>query len=102
MMTDDAQLLRRYTEEGAEPAFGELVSRHIDLVFSAALRVAGGDRHLAQDVTQTVFADLAARRGVCRATWCWRAGCIGMLVSPPRKQFALSDAAKPVKRRPWK
>ena len=48
-MTDDAQLLRQYAEERAEPAFGELMARHIDLVYSAALRVAGGDRQLAQD-----------------------------------------------------
>src|SRR6266571_4070907 len=80
MMTDDAQLLRRYTEEGAEPAFGELVTRHIDLVYSAALRVVGGDRHLAQDVTQTVFADLARkagslRRGAVLAGWLYRHTC---------------------------
>src|SRR2546421_2757080 len=79
-MTDDLQLLRRYTEERAEPAFGELVARHIDLVFSAALRVVGGDRHLAQDVTQTVFADLARKaRGLSRevvlAGWLYRHAC---------------------------
>src|SRR6266516_6342427 len=80
MMTDDAQLLRRYTEERAEPAFGKLVARHIDLVFSAALRVVGGDRHLAQDVTQTVFADLARKarslpRDVVLAGWLYRHAC---------------------------
>src|SRR6266487_3586485 len=80
MMTDDAQLLRQYTEERAEPAFGELVARHIDLVFSAALRVVGGDRHLAQDVTQTVFADLARKarnlpREVVLAGWLYRHTC---------------------------
>jgi len=37
------------------------VTRHIDLVYSVALRVAGGDSHLAQDVTQTVFLDLARK-----------------------------------------
>src|SRR2546426_3797541 len=79
-MTDDAQLLRQYTRERAEPAFGELVARHIDLVFSAALRVVGGDRHLAQDVTQTVFADLVRKagrlqRGVVLAGWLYRHAC---------------------------
>jgi hypothetical protein len=57
-MTDDGQLLQQYTRDRSEAAFGELVKRHIDVVYSAALRVAGGDSHLAQDVTQTVFLDL--------------------------------------------
>jgi len=79
-MTDDGQLLQKYTEERAEQAFGELVTRHIDLVFSAALRVVGGDRHLAQDVTQTVFADLARKarslpRDVVLAGWLYRHAC---------------------------
>jgi RNA polymerase sigma factor (sigma-70 family) len=60
-MTDDGQLLQQYTCERSESAFGELVTRHIDLVYSVALRVAGGDSHLAQDVTQTVFLDLARK-----------------------------------------
>ena len=60
-MNDDAQLLRCYAEEGSESAFSELVSQHIDLVYSAALRQVGGDAHLAQDVAQTVFADLARK-----------------------------------------
>src|SRR5439155_1150122 len=60
-MNDDAELLRRYAEDASESAFGELVARHIDLVYSAALRVVGGDTHLAQDVAQTVFADLARK-----------------------------------------
>ena len=79
-MTDDAQLLRQYTEERSEPAFGELVARHIDLVFSAAIRIVGGDRHLAQDVTQTVFADLARKarslpRELLLAGWLYRHTC---------------------------
>jgi len=66
-MNDDAQLLRRYAEAGSESAFSELVSQHIDLVYSAALRQVGGDVHLAQDVAQTVFADLARKaRAVSR------------------------------------
>jgi RNA polymerase sigma factor (sigma-70 family) len=77
MMTDDQQLLERYCRERCEPAFGELVSRHIDLVYGAALRVANGDRSLAEDVTQMVFIHLARRasslpRGVLLAGWLYR------------------------------
>ncbi len=42
----------------SEPAFEELVRRHVDFVYSAALRMVG-DAQLAQDVTQGVFLALA-------------------------------------------
>jgi RNA polymerase sigma factor (sigma-70 family) len=58
-MFPDHELLRQYTMQNDEAAFTELVRRHVDLVYSAALRQVGGDRHLAQDVTQNVFTALA-------------------------------------------
>lgn len=58
---NDSELLERYSEGGCEAAFTEVVQRHVDLVFSAALRQVGGDRHLAEDVTQSVFTDLARK-----------------------------------------
>src|SRR5580704_2989440 len=61
MMSEDAQLLRRYSAERSEAAFAELVRRHVDLVYSAALRLVNGDAHSAQDVTQQVFTELARR-----------------------------------------
>ena len=60
-MTSDGELLRRYTETNSEDAFAELVRRHLDLVYSAALRQLNGDAHLAQDVAQSVFTDLARK-----------------------------------------
>jgi RNA polymerase sigma factor (sigma-70 family) len=60
-MMDDATLLRRYAEVRSESDFAELVRRHLNLVYSAALRQVNGDTHLAQDVTQLVFTDLARK-----------------------------------------
>src|SRR5438876_3782405 len=54
----DQQLLRDYTEARSEVAFAELVRRHVDFVYSAALRMVR-DSHLAEDVTQGVFVALA-------------------------------------------
>jgi len=65
-MTEDAELLRRYVEEGADQAFAELVRRYVNLVYSAALRQLNGDVHLATDATQLVFADLARKAGALR------------------------------------
>jgi RNA polymerase sigma factor (sigma-70 family) len=54
----DQQLLRDYTDCRSEAAFDELVRRHIDFVYSAALRMVR-DAHLAEDVTQGTFVALA-------------------------------------------
>jgi RNA polymerase sigma factor (sigma-70 family) len=62
-MNDDAELLRRYAKEGANDAFSALVERHVNLVYSAALRQLNGDAHLAADATQLVFTDLARKAG---------------------------------------
>ena len=44
---EDAELLRRYAADRSEAAFAELVRRHLDLVYSVALRQVAGDAHLA-------------------------------------------------------
>src|SRR5258705_9858736 len=54
----DQQLLRDYSHSRSEAAFAELVQRHVDLVYSAALRMVR-DPHAAQDVTQAAFMALA-------------------------------------------
>lgn len=54
-------LLAEYATGGSERAFRELVTAYVDFVFSIALRSVGGDRPLAEDVTQAVFTDLARK-----------------------------------------
>lgn len=60
---EDLKLLQAYAENGDQTAFGQLVSRNIHLVYSAALRQTGGDTHQARDITQRVFSTLAAKAG---------------------------------------
>jgi RNA polymerase sigma factor (sigma-70 family) len=62
-MEDDATLLREYATNRSDQAFAELVRRYVDLVYSAALRQVAGDAHLAEDVVQSVFTDLANKAG---------------------------------------
>jgi RNA polymerase sigma factor (sigma-70 family) len=54
----DHDLLREYATHRSEHAFSTLVQRHLDLVYTAALRLVR-DTHLAEDVTQAVFAVVA-------------------------------------------
>jgi RNA polymerase sigma factor (sigma-70 family) len=60
-MPDDAELLRRYAELGSQEAFTALVANRINLVYSIAIRQVGGNRHLAEEVVQKVFAELARK-----------------------------------------
>jgi RNA polymerase sigma factor (sigma-70 family) len=55
---NDGQLLTSYIEQASEAGFAELVQRHIDLIYSTALRMTR-DPDIARDVTQDVFLALA-------------------------------------------
>src|ERR1017187_4281795 len=56
----DMELLRDYDRQGSEDAFAALVQRHINLVYSVALRHVGIAAH-AEEITQAVFVILARK-----------------------------------------
>jgi RNA polymerase sigma factor (sigma-70 family) len=62
---DDIELVREFADRDSQPAFAELVQRHVNLVYSVALRYAGNSAD-AQDITQAVFIILAKKAASLR------------------------------------
>ena len=92
MPVSDFQLIRLHLR-GDSAAFAELVRRHMDLVYSAALRQTNGQADLAEDVTQATFILLATRAAqldgdVVVAAWLYRAA-----------RYCARDAMKKQRRR---
>lgn len=93
MRPSDAELLRRYARRRSEADFEELVRRRIHLVYSAALRQVNNDTHLAEDVTQAVFTDLAVKA----ANLCDHPSLMGWLYTSTR--FIAANVARAEQRR---
>ncbi len=108
-MSTDQELLRQFAEGGSEAAFAEVVRRQVNFVYSTARRLAAQDTHLAEDITQRVFADLARKAGTLSrhpalAGWlhhCTRFHAFALLRAERRrrareqKAFAMQDLTVP-------
>src|SRR5689334_22486553 len=73
---EDMELLREYTEDNSEPAFAELTARHINKVYSVALRHTRNP-HQAEEITQAVFVILlkkarALRKNTVLSSWLYQ------------------------------
>lgn len=78
--SESSEWLKEFAQSRSESAFALLVERHLTLVYSVALRRCGGNRGIAEEVTQTVFIDLARQAGRLRSTesvagWLFRHCC---------------------------
>src|SRR5262249_30333480 len=92
-MTDnDMDLVREYAVHQSEQAFATLASRHVNLIYSTALRRTG-DASLAEEITQALFI-LRARKAASLGanpilpSWLYRTTC-----------YAAQDALRTQRRR---
>ena len=96
---NDMQLLQDYYRQGLEEAFAALVERHINLVYSVALRQVGNAAH-AEEITQAVFVILARkaarlRPGIVLEAWLHettRLTALSFLRGERRRQFREQEA----------
>ena len=60
MLNNDMALIRDYASNNSQEAFATLISRHVHVVYSIALRQVR-DTHVAEEITQSVFILLASK-----------------------------------------
>jgi len=95
----DMELVRQYARQSSEAAFAELVQRHVNLVYAAALRHTGLAAQ-AEEITQAVFillARKAARLGAGTVVEAWlyettRFTALSIMRAERRRQFREQEA----------
>jgi RNA polymerase sigma factor (sigma-70 family) len=101
VVMEDAELLKEYVCRNSEDAFRELVDRHVNFVYAAALRQVRSTE-LAKDVTQAVFMALAQKarslsRDVILEGWLFRAirfAAANALRNERRYQYRIQEASR--------
>ena len=96
-MTSDLDLLRRFARENSQDAFAEIVRRHLNLVYSAALRQVRSPQ-LAEEVAQSVFADLARVAATPSSPQALTPSRAGRQLTPSARNLAANCANKS----PWR
>jgi RNA polymerase sigma factor (sigma-70 family) len=99
-MNSDIELLDAYAKSRSEESFGELVTRHVDFTYSAAMRQLR-NAHLAEEATQAAFIALAGKAGRLQprtviAGWLYRAvhfAAVNLQRSEARRKHWEKEAA---------
>ncbi len=96
-MANDNELLREYARSASETAFAELVNRHVNMVYSAALRQVDGDVHSTQELTQMVFVELGCKASSLvrhPALAGWRYTCVRWMAANARRAMMICATAQ--------